>query len=483
MQLDFFSYFRSNDIEQQRTDDKPTSEVKSIIEIAELYNDLPENGGIYFKNGNHYNLDCLVQFIGEERFKRICARPELGMHFDSEEASITKQDLRKVFIGMLDLHREDCQESPEEAYPFNSEEELNSLFLNQIPSIGSIDKAKTSGKGLQGLAERVYIQGLHHLYMKASKDEIGKFLCDGEMLTSRLADREMQEGSVLHLSDGYFVVDKTFIAGGAYVSALQDFNDPTRAKLVCRGTAMKYSATGGLLSGLNDLLVDVGLMGTKSVWPSIQAYLQEKKIKEVEIFGKSLGGAHAQQLAVLVEGIAKIPVTKLTTFGSVGATERVHQLFNEVREKQNHEIKISVVRNGGAEETEHDFIPTVGGMHLGVDTPKSKVTVYYLNEDQEPSVTFSGTIGIVAVKQFITSFNIAHCRQVTLQQFNWTEISEPEAVKKQLAMGTYLDPYRKVMASTLDYVTLGYLNGSLFDLYYEEQSQTITVEKEETSLL
>lgn len=471
MQLDFFPYisFRSNDIEQQIKDDKPAIEINSIFEIAELYNDLPENGEIYFKNGNDYNLDCLVQLIGKERFKQICARLELDIYFDSDEAFITKQDLRKVFIGMLDLRREDCLESSEEAYPFNSEEELNSLFLNQIPSIGPVDKAKTSGKGLRGLAERVYIQGLHHLYVKASKDETGKFLCDGEMLTSRLADREMQEGSILHLSDGYFVVDKTFIAGGAYVSALQDLNDPTKAKLVCRGTAMRYSATGGLLSGLNDLLVDVGLMGTKSVWPSIRAYLQDKDIKEAEIFGKSLGGAHAQQLAVLVEGIAKIPVTKLTTFGAVGATERVHQLFNEVREKQIHEIQISVVRNGGAEETEHDFIPTVGGMHLGVDTPKSKVTVYYLNEDQEPSVIFSGVTGIVAAKQFISSFGIAHCRQVTLQQFNWIEISEPEAVKKQLAMGTYLDPCRKIMASALDCVTLGYLNGSLFDQYYEEQ--------------
>ncbi len=260
-----------------------------------------------------------------------------------------------------------------------------------------------------------------------------------------------------------------FIAGGAYVSALQDLNDPTRVKLVCRGTAMRYSASGGLLSGLNDLLVDVGLMGIKSVWPSIRAYLQEKGIKEVETLGKSLGGAHAQQLAVLVEGIAKIPVTKLTTFGGVGTTERVHQLFNKVRKKQDHEIKISVVRNGGTEETEHDFIPTVGGMHLGIDTPKSKVTVYYLNEGQEPSVPFPGTTGIVAAKQFLSSFGIAHCRQITLKQFNWIAISNLDTIKEQLAMGTYLDPYRKVMANALDYLTLGYLNGLDFDEYYEEQ--------------
>lgn len=471
MHSDFFSSitFRRNDVGQQRVDDKPVSEVKSIFEIVELYNNLPENGGIYFKNRNHYNLDCLMQLIGKERFIRICSRPELDIPIDSEEAYLKKQNLRKIFIGMLDLRREDCQGSPEKAYPFNTEEELNSLFLQQIPRIGPIDKAKTSGKGLQGFAERVYIQGLHHLYINANKDETGKFLCDGEMLTSRLADREMEEGSILHLSDGYFVVDKTFIAGGAYVSALQDLNDPTRSKLVCRGTAMRYSATGGLLSGINDLLVDVGLMGTKSVWPFILAYLQEKGIKETEIFGKSLGGAQAQQLAVLVEGIAKIPVTKLTTFGAVGTSERVHQLFNKVRENQDHEIKISVVRNGGAEETEHDFIPTLGGMHLGVDTPKSTVTVYYLNEDQEPSVPFSGTIGLIAAKQFLSSFGIAHCRQITLQQFNWIEITEPEAVKEQLAMGTYLDPYRRVMATALDYLSLGYLNGSYFDRYYAEQ--------------
>lgn len=59
--------------------------------------------------------------------------------------------------------------------------------------------------------ERVYLTMCHHLSVVQETNTKLAEIRDAEFMTSRLTDREMQEGNVIHLRDGYFYVAKTFI--------------------------------------------------------------------------------------------------------------------------------------------------------------------------------------------------------------------------------------------------------------------------------
>jgi hypothetical protein len=453
-----------------------TFEINSILDIAALYDGKAENDSIHFTHRKQHNLDCLIHLIGEARLARICQRPEVSVDL-AKTNLLKKSELRRIFIGMLDCRLEDYEDSHPHC-PYSTIEELESLFLNQIPTIDTIDKPRTSGKGLEGLAEKVYLQGLHHLNLASWRllgtQETTLLLSDGEMLTSRLADREMQKGCMIQLSDGDFVVDQTFVAGGAYVSALRNFNHPFQLKLVCRGTAMRSTATGGYLSGLNDLLIDVGMMGVKSIWPEILQYFREQEIDEVEILGKSLGGSIAQELAVLIEGVANVPVKTLTTYASVGVSDSVHKIFNKVHAEKAHTMHINVVRNGSSLPSGQDLITSVGGMHLGVDTPNAQVKVYYLHDSKEASSVYSTTLNPGSIASFLFSGGMAHMRQITLLDFNWTVIEDSEDVQTELTMGAHNDSYRINLAHAINFITMGKLNeGLLFEEFYSSQAATL----------
>jgi hypothetical protein len=247
---------------------------------------------------------------------------------------------------------------------------------------------------------------------------------------------------------------------------------------------MRSSATGGVLSGLNDLLVEIGSMGIKSVWPEIHRYLQaNSSIKHVEIFGKSLGGGHAQQLTVLIEGIANLPVHKLTTSGSVGVSVGVNALFSEVRQKYGHEMEVNVLRNGGSDEADIDHVPCFGGDHLGGDdVAHTSTKVYYLNghhvQDcaaQGNSAIYTGKLSFwKSVAAFFRSFGSAHLKQVTLDLFSWRCISSKDDscdFAVQLQMGRGLETWRKILAYTLHIFTFGLLNGHSFTHFYREQEE------------
>jgi len=444
--------------------------VENLTDVAELFLQLEENERVNFGHRDQNNIQCLAQFIGRERLQNICHRAKVSIDFDIE-LPLCKRDIRKIFIHMLDLHPEDIGGLSSENYlPFTSKEELHMLLLDHAPDLTNllIDKAQTSGQGLRGLAERVFIQGIHHLQIQTHTDPEQMKLCEAEMLTSRLADREMQEGSIIHLNEGYFVVSKVFVGGGAYISILESLDSNAKPKIVCRGTAMRSTATGGILSGINDLLMEVGLMGIKTIWPAISAYLKHREFEEIEIFGKSLGGAQAQKLTVLIEGLTDTRVVALTTCGSVGVSEAINDLFIRIRAEQNHAMEILVLRNAADQEKDIDLVPCVGGKHIGGEAQNVKVRVCYLHSAaNENLAVYTNMMGIFAsIPAFMRSFGAPHCRQVTLTNFRYHQIDSDD-VQNHLAMGKKLDGIRKVCAYFLHFLTFGLLNGKSFQKFFE----------------
>lgn len=130
-------------------------------------------------------------------------------------------------------------------------------------------------------------------------------------------------------------------------------------------------------------------MGVKNIWPNLSKDLKDNNINTVEILGKSLGGAHAQELAVLIEGVLKIRVDKLTTYCSVGTGRKINNLFkSEILAKRSTPFNIQVIRNGGdGSDDEVDYIPAVGGEHLGADAgDKYKIEVTYISTNQKVEI-------------------------------------------------------------------------------------------------
>jgi hypothetical protein len=420
----------------------------------------------------HSSVRLFEELIGEIRLNRICQQMNIDK---SSPSSLTKKNVHKIFIGMMDIKKEDITDEFDKSYKqlmlFNNFKEFEKAFIFGSPNIDAlrVDKAATSGKGLKGLTERISILAEHYFTTIAETNEKAKIYRDAEMLTSRLADREIKKNAVLYLHDGYFYVDEVFVGGGAYVAVLRDLNNQKPPKIVCRGTAMRKNATGGWQSGINDVLVEIGTMGVKNIWPNLSQYLKHNHIHTVEILGKSLGGAHAQELAVLVEGVLKIKVEKLTTYCSVGVGQKINTFFkNEILTKRSTPFNIEVIRNGGAgSDDEVDYIPTVGGEHLGAEAgDKCTIEVTYISTDQQVEICRLESTLLHLIKRFISSFGVPHCRQTTLKNFYWRKIENKDDVEKHLKIGNRLEKIRMIIAWIINLLTLFLLNGKSFQSYY-----------------
>jgi hypothetical protein len=476
----------------------------NFFEISQLLNQSVEEDQLVIeKKGNAYSyslvnsscsmhlvqstLNCLKEAIGANRLKRICVKSELML--DSQQLNqntliLTKHVVQKIFIGLLDIQLEDLEEiqapvSLKEKFQklvfFKNLEEIEFCCNGFIPHLDqfSIDYAMTAGKGFKGLVERVYIAMHHHFQTLEKKGEKSAELQDIELLASCLSDREIPANSVVHLNEGYFYVDQVIAGEGAYLSILQDIEKIKPTKIVCRGTAIRPRAKSGLKSGLNDILLEIGMKGIKDSWPKLSNYLIKNQIKEVEILGKSLGGAQAQALAVLIEGLHPIEVKKLITYCSVGVGKKINELFKkEVLEKRQTPFSIQVIRNGSAQEENIDYIPAIGGVHLGEGTSSEKcaIEVCYLQQEESEEEVYNKDINFFKlIKNFFCSFSSAHCRQTTLKNFKWKIIEGRDQINDHLRMGERLEKIRKVFAYVVHFLTFFLLNGSSFHSFYQQQ--------------
>ncbi len=324
--------------------------------------------------------------------------------------------------------------------------ESNNKYRNTLPKIEQFyfDRPKTSGQGAIGQAEKVVLTLEHYVKQGQEQSQTKKAIRDAEFLTSRMADREMQIEEVLPLSDGYFYVDKTFVGGGAYVAVLRDLEGYKPCKIVCRGTAGRYSATNSVLSVLNDVQVTFGSMGVRTIWSELSEYLKNKNDKIVQLYGKSLGGAHAQRLALLIESTPHTRVEKLTTVCSVGVDDEIHQQFRQVLSERKKPFEIVIIRNGGATRDVIDPVPLLGGVHLGHNLERKccKTRIYYIDTSKKISTT-----PVATILRFITSFK-QHCKQVTLDTFSFRKI-KASSNAEHLAVDGKIEQYRVRIASLL----------------------------------
>lgn len=334
--------------------------------------------------------------------------------------------------------------------------QLEEVFLDKAPQIRDFrdDKAKSSGKGFGGLCEKVYLQWHHYFTNQSEQDPTKSEIRKAEFLTSRMADREFQEGEYVYLQEGeIFQVDKIAVREGGYIAVLKNIDEPSRVKIVCRGTAMRRTATDGLKTGLNDLQYEIGNGGVQACWPIISTYLTQHNVTEAEIYGKSLGGAHAQRLAILVMKLSACQLVGLTTVCSVGVGPEAEAIFKNLVEAnpRYHNLKLTVIRNGGhALDQGADYIPCIGGDHLGstVDSRYLNLQLYYIHRSAEQQI-FPPEDGLnIAQKgyRFISSFLGPHVWQTTLEDFSYLHVENRESVRLALKLGASLERARRWIA-------------------------------------
>jgi hypothetical protein len=430
--------------------------------------------------------DCIKEIFGENRLNRITQHPIVGLdqsHLLQNRLALSKCVARNLFMGLMDIQIQDLRplaedSSVEHTYKklifFNSMTEVMEAMMGAHLQPMLIDHNKTVGKGFEGFVECIYILMQHHFASVKEQNKKAAELRDIEMLTSRFADREIREGSVAHLSEGYFYVDKVFKGGGAYIYLLQDVEERQIPKLLCRGTA-RPPATEAYKSSLNDVLLEIGSMGVKETWPMLSNYLKEKKITSLDILGKSLGGAFAQHFAVLIEGVHKIKVNKLITCASVGVGRSINTVFKkEILPNRESPFTIQLVRNGGSRDRMIDFIPALGGVHLGEGTSPEKcdVEVSYIQPTTNDRALWKNPVDFslfAIMHNFLSTLGYGHRRQTTLQDFIWKKIEDRSEVDEHLRLGNKLETLRKCVAYVLHFFTFFRLNGLSMAAYFYTQ--------------
>lgn len=428
-------------------------------------------------------LSALKLIVGEKRLERIFKRQgRNGIAANEGSLEITKDLMHQILLGMEDIRFEDIQEmggdgaSTEQLDKiYNAllpNTDLKNLFAGFSQEVKYYDKVQGSGKTMATLEQRVWTILQHR--QRVSVRPIHCQFEDFEMLSSRLGDREPPVGTVVILSSGYFAAEKIFAGGGAYVTVWRSLSLDRPAIVVCRGTAAsRIGATEGVMSGISDILPELGFYGIRSIWPELKKYLEENEVRFIDVLGKSLGGAHAQYLATLITGQTATCVSALKTYCSVGTPESVNALFNKALESTKKAAPcIEVYRNiGDLKDGQVDYIPFVGGQHVHI---KGNTRFFYvIPEEQEKAKgnyieAFHASISLK--KQFVgfmRSFVKAHARQNSLKEYS---LAESYDIDLEANVGTRLEPWRVKMANVFNNCTFHAFQTETFEEFYSKYS-------------
>jgi hypothetical protein len=441
----------------------------------------------FLQRADHDSLKNLKEIIGSKRLERIFLRKELNLNVRkllSDKVNLTQEVVHKIFIGLSDVRREDLEEQAhfegkdlkklnvieiddltEKLFPISK---VSQLFFRHCKSINYLDVPYSCGKGFIGLQERVWtIITARETFRQKNADVTALKIYEAEMLTSRLADREPTLGTVIRLREGYYSVDRIFTKGGAYVSVIKSMSNPSKAIVICRGTASRPAATGAFLSGINNILKEMGFFAVKSIWHDLKKYLSQSQIEEIDVMGKSQGGAHAQYLITLLLGKSSQKVNSLTTYCGVGVPGKVQETFEKIIKFKNvHKPKILILRNSGEDaKNQVDYIPLYGGVH--VHTPDTTEVYYITPADSQKPIEFIPRIRRIGQvwDKLLKSFKWSHCRQTTLQTFT---IFKKDDIENDVNSGMKLEPLRRRIAGLINILTLGFANRISFVQFYEK---------------
>ncbi|MFZ0564661.1 MAG: hypothetical protein WAM28_00465 [Chlamydiales bacterium] len=440
-----------------------------------IINDLGENRYAFTASSNCDEAECIqTQNIFKKIFDKSPFQEVIEQYSHSR---LTKSVLREIFVKIAAFN----DKGP--SLNFSSLEDFEHTFLDKAPKESSFlkDRAWTSGRGFKGLCEKVYLQWHHYFTIKSECDPEKIEIRQAEFLTSRMADREFQEGTYVYLAKGeIFQVDKTIVCQGAYISILKNISNPAQAKIICRGTAMRLNSTDAFNSVLNNLQYEIGNGGIQAAWPYVSHYLHQQNVREVELYGKSLGGAHAQRLAILIMKYSSCFLKGLTTVCSVGVGSEAEVLFKDLVERDEcyRSLNLTVIRNGGeAVDKGADYVPFVGGDHLGatVDPKDLNLRLYYIHPLSERIFAPNHNIGFIRkLVRFVLSFFDAHFRQNTLLDFSYQSLKNRAEIQSSLKFGTLLEWLRRIFTyrntiSFTDFVSAGEQLVSVNDLKIANQ--------------
>lgn len=387
-------------------------------------------------------LEAFKKIFGEQDINRILDQ----LQMNSKDLILTKKMVRKIFIGFANFQDEAAFKKMDESLSNVKEVIDHVFFLDKAPSLEACRLNESNpDRGFKAFAEKVFLKYHHAKDCSKETDETKKMIRDAEFLSSRMAARNLFVGESLVLSDGeMYVVGKTVKKGGANISILRKVLDPSEVKIVCRGTA-PVGAIEGVRSMLNDFQLRAGTWGIQATWQEIYKYLADEKIHRAEIYGKSLGGNHAQRLAVLLSRWG-IEVTHLVTVCSIGGGEGLEKVA------PNANIKTTIIRREG------DAIPQVGGSHYGAGLEDlSNVKIYYIKPETEESTPMDTPLSYRKKIAGLATSSRPHSEQTTMADFTVREVSE-EKKREQLETGKQLETTRKVVALLLHIVTFGWIN-------------------------
>lgn len=281
--------------------------------------------------------------------------------------------------------------------------DLQTKFKNFLENIGNklhgltndFDKARSSGKGFEGFLEILSLLADHSNSTHHKNEQYEEL----EFLASSLADREPMKGLIVSLPDRnpkLWKVDFAQERGGAFIyvlipvdSAHQDTQP--NALVVCRGTAGRKTASGGIMSLYNDVIEEIGAKGVDASWGDLKTYLQTKSFGNVEVMGKSLGGAVAQQLSVLIQASGASKVNLLRTLQSTGVHDSVHNAYRDLSDK----FPIKAFRHAQVDGKPMDLVPKLGGFHLGKKV-ENFLEIYDVGTNKESELKQARTFKKVA---------------------------------------------------------------------------------------
>ncbi len=284
------------------------------------------------------------------------------------------------------------------------------------------------------------------------------------MMTPHLGDREPPVGTVVNLQPGLYAADRVFSGGGAYVTVWKPIGHNAPSIVSCRGTASRKTATGALMSVINDVLPQLGLYGVKTIWPDLKRYLDAEKFPQVHVMGKSLGGAHAQYLTALISGLTETKVTNLDTYCSTGA-EKTNGVMKRIMREKNIEAPLTTIyRNKGAfPQKEYDGVIFVGGKHFGVKGKTVVKDITPKNQGYEKVPTGFWDKVFILLK----SFGRAHLRQNSLQhEFGVHVIAN---TKEAVREGRELESIRRKIGWVFTVFIFGFFGTQNFEEYYNSQ--------------
>lgn len=289
-------------------------------------------------------------------------------------------------------------------------------YLDRNPQLNNSSDLDFISKEIQ----KQNITSLYHAFKSIDQNPLPPVLF-AEAASSRFADREPREGVLF----GRGKVEKVFANGGAYIFLVtSDYDIPV---LVCRGMCPnRKGATGNYLSGINGLTLDFGFYGVQQNLDDIHKYLAAHQITQINLIGKSLGGAHAQYLSLLL----KVKTQLLVTYCSPGIGP------------YKTEAEVIVLRNNG------DKVPYLGGEHI----TGSSTRIFSIKPVDDMWTSENESLIDKAIA-FFKSFATSHVRQTSMQPFSIKEMSLSE-----LKAGKTFESIRKVVAHFFNFFTFGYFN-------------------------